>query len=69
MLFRSQRSLDEIDTRPKKKARLQAGLLGPGLEKFDATGLVPFYTDASEVPKHLQKCESLPSVLHASVGI
>jgi hypothetical protein len=32
------------------------GLLGPGNEAYDATGLVPFYTDASQVPAHLQKC-------------
>ncbi|OSD05396.1 S-adenosyl-L-methionine-dependent methyltransferase [Trametes coccinea BRFM310] len=43
------------DTRPAKKPRLQAGLLGEGLEKYDATGLVPFYTDPSQVPEHLQK--------------
>ena len=47
---------DALDTRPKKKPKLQRGLLGPGLEKYDATGLVPFYTDASQVPPHLQKC-------------
>lgn len=54
----TQRDLDEPDPRPTKKARLlKAGLLGPGLEKYDATGLVPCYTDASQVPDHLQKCE------------
>ena len=31
-------------------------LLGPGNEAYDATGLVPFYTDPSQVPAHLQKC-------------
>ncbi|TBU24183.1 S-adenosyl-L-methionine-dependent methyltransferase [Dichomitus squalens] len=46
---------DALDTRPKKKPKLHTGLLGPGLEKYDATGLVPFYTDASQVPQHLQK--------------
>ncbi|RPD64502.1 S-adenosyl-L-methionine-dependent methyltransferase [Lentinus tigrinus ALCF2SS1-7] len=51
----TQRDSDVLDTRPKKKAKLQTGLLGPGLEKYDATGLVPFYTDASQVPEHLQK--------------
>ncbi|TFK92462.1 S-adenosyl-L-methionine-dependent methyltransferase [Polyporus arcularius HHB13444] len=51
----AQRHSDALDTRPKKKAKLQSGLLGPGLEKYDATGLVPFYTDASQVPEHLQK--------------
>ena len=34
----------------------KTGLLGPGNEAYDATGLVPFYTDASQVPTHLQKC-------------
>ncbi|KAI0358178.1 S-adenosyl-L-methionine-dependent methyltransferase [Trametes cingulata] len=43
------------DTRPAKKARIRTGLLGPDLEKYDATGLVPFYTDASQVPERLQK--------------
>jgi len=33
----------------------KAGLLGPGNEAYDATGLVPFYTDAAQVPTHLQK--------------
>jgi hypothetical protein len=39
---------------PLKKHK--AGLLGPGNEAYDATGLVPFYTDAAQVPAHLQKC-------------
>ncbi|KAL1940731.1 hypothetical protein VTO73DRAFT_7772 [Trametes versicolor] len=43
------------DARPVKKARLQAGLLGEGLERYDATGLAPFHTEASQVPEHLQK--------------
>jgi trimethylguanosine synthase len=34
----------------------KTGLLGPGNEVYDATGLVPFYTDAAQVPAHLQKC-------------
>ena len=34
----------------------KAGLLGPSNEAYDATGLVPFYTDPSQVPAHLQKC-------------
>ncbi|KAH9988566.1 RNA cap guanine-N2 methyltransferase-domain-containing protein [Russula vinacea] len=33
----------------------KTGFLGPGNEAYDATGLVPFYTDASQVPAHLQK--------------
>ncbi len=28
------------------------------VKKYDATGLVPHYSDASEVPEHLQKCRS-----------
>ncbi|PIL24833.1 hypothetical protein GSI_12719 [Ganoderma sinense ZZ0214-1] len=46
---------DGLDNRPKKRAKLQTGLLGPDLEKYDVTGLVPFYTEASQVPPHLQK--------------
>jgi trimethylguanosine synthase len=49
--------LDFVDseTRPATGKR-KTGLLGPGNEAYDATGLVPFYTDASQVPAHLQKC-------------
>jgi trimethylguanosine synthase len=32
------------------------GLLGIGNEKYDATGLVPHYTNANQVPASLQKC-------------
>ena len=39
---------------PLKKRK--TGLLGPGNEAYDATGLVPFYTDAAQVPANLQKC-------------
>jgi trimethylguanosine synthase len=39
---------------PLKKRK--TGLLGPENEAYDATGLVPFYTDAAQVPAHLQKC-------------
>ncbi|EKM50057.1 uncharacterized protein PHACADRAFT_130594 [Phanerochaete carnosa HHB-10118-sp] len=38
---------------PRKKRK--AGLLGPGHEKYDATGLVPCYTEPSEVPERLKK--------------
>ncbi|CDO77992.1 hypothetical protein BN946_scf184711.g2 [Trametes cinnabarina] len=48
-------NVDSTDLRPMKKPKLQIGLLGEGLEKYDATGLVPFYTDPSHVPEHLQK--------------
>lgn len=37
----------------------KTGFLGSGNEAYDATGLVPFYTDASQVPAHLQKCAYL----------
>ena len=43
-----------VEVRPFKKRK--TGLLGPGHEKYDASELVPFYTHASEVPEHLQKC-------------
>jgi len=49
--------------RPKRESesdfvagKRKMGLLGPGNEAYDATGLVPFYTDSSQVPAHLQKC-------------
>lgn len=51
---KNESSLTNIETRPSKKRKI--GLLGPGHEKYDATGLVPFYTHVSEVPEHLQKC-------------
>ena len=42
---------------PAKKRKV--GLLGPiGNEKYDATGLVPHYTDPAEVPDRLRKCNS-----------
>lgn len=44
------------DERPAKKRR-QVGLLGEGYEISDATGMVPFFQKASDVPRHLQKCE------------
>jgi trimethylguanosine synthase len=31
---------------------------GQWIEKYDATGLVPHYTETSQVPDHLQKCAS-----------
>ena len=41
---------------PHKKRK--TGLLGPGYEEYDATGLAPYYTDAADVPEHLKKCTS-----------
>lgn len=54
----------QSEIRPSKKRKV--GLLGPGQEKYDATGLVPFYTQASQVPTHLQKCAltELPSIIY-----
>ncbi|KAG8904077.1 hypothetical protein FRB99_002313 [Tulasnella sp. 403] len=43
-----------VTERPAKR-RKTSGLLGPGYEEYDATGTVPFYTKASEVPPHLRK--------------
>ena len=51
----SESNIIDSETRPTSGKRI-AGLLGPGNETYDATGLVPFYTDASQVPTHLQKC-------------
>ncbi|KAF8264507.1 RNA cap guanine-N2 methyltransferase-domain-containing protein [Lactarius quietus] len=45
--------VDSEQQPPLKKRK--TGLLGPGNEAYDATGLVPFYTDAAQVPSHLQK--------------
>lgn len=48
-------------SKPKKKKRKVAaiptqGLLGPGWERWDASGLVEHYTHQSQVPAHLRKC-------------
>jgi trimethylguanosine synthase len=52
------RESDSIDDSEIQQAAVKrkTGLLGPGNEAYDATGLVPFYTDATQVPTHLQKC-------------
>lgn len=52
---------DPAPKQPKRKKRKvvaapEAGLLGPGLERYDATGLAPHYTSMKEVPAHLKKC-------------
>lgn len=47
------------DSRPKKKQKLNAPKLLPSdsaYQSYDATGLVPFYTESSQVPEDLQKC-------------
>jgi trimethylguanosine synthase len=51
-------SLVDSETEPAPEKR-RTGLLGPGNEAYDATGLVPFYTEATQVPAHLQKCRYL----------
>ena len=54
---RLKRESDSIDSEIQQAAvKCKTGLLGPGNEAYDATGLVPFYTDAAQVPAHLQKC-------------
>lgn len=47
------------DPSSRRKRKRATGLLGAGYEDVDATALVPFYTDASQVPAALQKCEHL----------
>jgi hypothetical protein len=46
--------LDE-DERPTKRRRMD-NILPKTYEKYDATGLVPFYTTANQVPAELKKC-------------
>ena len=49
----------EDDTRPTKKRKIDVPKLLPSdsaYGSYDATGLVPFYTDSSQVPEDLQKC-------------
>ncbi|KAI0766132.1 S-adenosyl-L-methionine-dependent methyltransferase [Trametes elegans] len=46
---------ENTESQPARKRKRQVGLLGEGLERYDATGLVPFYTEESQVPEHLQK--------------
>ena len=55
----SERDGDDLvaDAEATATKKRKVGLLGAGNERYDATGLVPFYTDASEVPEHLRKCE------------
>jgi len=51
---------NSVDLETQRAAgKRKTGLLGPGNEAYDATGLVPFYTDVAQVPAHLQKCMSL----------
>lgn len=48
------------ESRSKKR---KVGLLGPGYEKYDATGLAPHYTHISQVPDNLKKCELNSSII------
>ena len=58
----SERQDDENIDPPSKKRKV--GFLGPGFEKYDATGLAPHYTHISQVPDQLKKCMCLyPSIL------
>lgn len=50
--------LEVTGTEVAATKKRKIGLLGPGHGQYDATGLVPFYTELSEVPEHLQKCKS-----------
>jgi len=53
---RLKRNLNLVDSETEPAAeKRRTGLLGPGNEAYDATGLVPFYTEATQVPAHLQK--------------
>ncbi|KAG6807758.1 hypothetical protein H0H93_001109, partial [Arthromyces matolae] len=51
----------EVEQRPAKRQRANVEAEGvkedsQWVKKYDATGLVPYYQHASEVPKDLQKC-------------
>ena len=60
--------LDVVDEETQPAAgKRKAGLLGPGNDAYDATGLVPFYTDAAQVPAHLQKCTYINEQDHYTV--
>ncbi|KAJ7230700.1 S-adenosyl-L-methionine-dependent methyltransferase [Mycena pura] len=59
--FLPQADAKEDNVRPAKKRKLSDSAVGvpvptsSWVEKYDATGLVPHYQHASEVPEHLQK--------------
>jgi trimethylguanosine synthase len=55
--------LDE-DERPTKRRRMD-NILPKTYEKYDATGLVPFYTTANQVPAKLKKC-TFPSDIYTN---
>lgn len=54
---------------PVSRTEQEVGLLGPGWERYDATGLVPHYTKSKQVPPSLRKCTSMlfsPSIVAIS---
>jgi trimethylguanosine synthase len=55
----------EVD-RPAKRQKINK-ILQPCLEKYDATGLVPFYDDYKQVPDHLKKCKQCAWTLISNV--
>jgi trimethylguanosine synthase len=62
---RPKRKTDVVDLEPQPPpGKRKTGLLGPSNEVYDATGLVPFYTDAAQVPAHLQKCAYRGFMIH-----
>jgi hypothetical protein len=48
------RKTRESNTDPDPSTQIEEA--GQWVEKYDATGLVPHYTKASQVPDHLKKC-------------
>lgn len=47
--------LKRHDVPPTKRRKTGNSIAGPG--KYDATGLVPHYKNAHQVPEYLQKCK------------
>lgn len=53
------------EARPTKKRKICTPKLLPqdsAYKTYDATGLVPFYTDSSQVPEDLKKCACPPQL-------
>jgi trimethylguanosine synthase len=50
------------DKRPAKRRKTET--TQSKRSRYDATGLVPHYRTASEVPDHLKKCPSLSNCVH-----
>ena len=51
------RTGDQGSDNVRQKRKKRTGMLGEGLEDYDATGLVPFYSKTAEVPPQLKKCK------------